>query len=69
MKKFLANTHFFLNVFDTFARGDLVVHSRIDSNIHPDSVDTPYPMVGVFFMKGGKINEWYELMMDRRMKM
>ncbi len=68
MTKFLANTHFNLNVFDTFARGSLVVNSRIDSNIHPDGVDTPYPIVGVFFMKDGKINEWYELTMRREMK-
>jgi limonene-1,2-epoxide hydrolase len=68
MTKFLANTHFNLNVFDTFAKGNLVVNSRIDSNIHPDSIDTPYPIVGVFFMKDGKINEWYELLMRREQK-
>ncbi len=69
MTKFLANTRFELNVFDTFARGDLVVNSRIDSNVHPDATDTPYPIVGIFYLKGGKIAEWYELLMQRRMQL
>src|SRR5262245_29289201 len=69
MTKCLAKTRFELNVFDTFARGDLVVNSRIDSNIHPDATDTPYPIVGIFYLKGGKIAEWYELLMQRRMQL
>jgi limonene-1,2-epoxide hydrolase len=67
MKTVLSTTRFDMNVFDTFARGDIVVNSRIDSNVYPDGsrTDAPYHIVGVFIMKSGKIAEWYEMLMYR----
>jgi limonene-1,2-epoxide hydrolase len=67
MKTALSTTGFDLNVFDTFARGDIVINTRIDSNVYTNGkpTDTPYPIAGVFVMKGGKIAEWYEMLMQR----
>src|SRR5260221_9191708 len=50
----LNTTRFDLNVFDTFARGDIVINTRIDSNVYTNGkpTDTPYPIAGVFIMKG-----------------
>jgi limonene-1,2-epoxide hydrolase len=67
MKTALDTTRFDLNVFDTFARGNIVVNTRIDSNVYTNGkpTDTPYPIAGVFIMKDGKISEWYEMLMQR----
>ena len=45
-------------IFDTFARGPIVVNERIDrfSNFQLKS----WHGVGVFFLKDGKIVEWYD---------
>ena len=52
-------------ILDTFARGPMVVNERIDrfSNFPLKS----WHGVGVFFLKDGKIVEWYDytIQMDR----
>jgi limonene-1,2-epoxide hydrolase len=46
-------------VLDTWAQGPMVVNERIDSFTRPDQSPT-YHLVGVFFIKDGKIAEWTE---------
>jgi limonene-1,2-epoxide hydrolase len=43
---------------DTYARGPVVVTNRIDTLTSKDKPDQPFPVVGVFVVKDGKIVEW-----------
>ncbi len=47
-----------LKIIDTFARGPIVVNSRVDSTIKNDRVTNPTKVVGVFVVRDGKIKEW-----------
>jgi limonene-1,2-epoxide hydrolase len=47
-----------LKILETFARGPLVVNSRIDSTIKGKRTTNPTKVFGVFVVKNGKIKEW-----------
>jgi limonene-1,2-epoxide hydrolase len=56
---FLSNgERYDLKILETFARGPIVVNSRVDSTIKGTRVTHPTPVVGVFVIKDGKIKEW-----------
>lgn len=44
-------------ILDSWVRGPMVVNERIDSFTRPDA-SPAYHLVGVFFIKDGKIAEW-----------
>jgi limonene-1,2-epoxide hydrolase len=44
-------------ILDSWARGPMVINERIDSFTRPNS-SPAYHLVGVFFIKDGKIAEW-----------
>jgi len=44
-------------ILDSWARGPMVVNERIDSFKRPDA-SPAYHLVGIFFIKDGKIAEW-----------
>ena len=47
-----------LKILETFARGPLVVNSRIDSTIKGKRTTNPTKVFGVFVIRNGKIKEW-----------
>ncbi|MDB5396546.1 MAG: hypothetical protein JWM91_4052 [Rhodospirillales bacterium] len=47
-----------LKILETFARGPLVVNSRIDSTVKGKRTTNPTKVFGVFVVKNGKIKEW-----------
>jgi limonene-1,2-epoxide hydrolase len=47
-----------LKIVETFARGPLVVNSRMDSTIKEKRKTNSTPVIGVFYIKDGKIKEW-----------
>lgn len=47
-----------LKILETFARGPLVVNSRVDSTIKGKRTTNPTKVFGVFIVKNGKIKEW-----------
>ncbi len=47
-----------LKILETFAHGPIVVNSRMDSKIRESGNKNPTPVVGVFYVKDGKIKEW-----------
>jgi limonene-1,2-epoxide hydrolase len=53
-------------VLDTFAKGPMVFNERIDS--FASGALKSWHGVGVFFLKDGKIVEWYDytILADRR---
>jgi limonene-1,2-epoxide hydrolase len=56
---FLSNgERYDLKVLETFARGPVVVNSRIDSTIKGKHTTHPTQVVGVFVIRAGKIKEW-----------
>ena len=56
---FLANgERYDLKVLESFARGPVVVNSRVDSTIRGTRTTHPTSVVGVFIVKDGKIKEW-----------
>ena len=44
-------------ILDSWTRGPMVINERIDSFTRPDA-SPAYHLVGVFFIKDGKIAEW-----------
>jgi limonene-1,2-epoxide hydrolase len=44
-------------ILDSWARGPMVINERIDSFVRADA-SPAYHLVGVFFLKDGKIAEW-----------
>ncbi len=57
------NARFDLKISDSFARGSLVVHTRVDARSVAGGPfqPAPGPIAGVFMIKDGKIAEWFEL--------
>ena len=47
-----------LKILETFARGPIVMNSRIDSTIKDSRKANPTKVIGVFVIKDGKIKEW-----------
>jgi len=62
IKKYLAeaNTVEF-KIFESWARGPIVVNQRIDTFVLPQRTNA-YRLIGVFFVKDGKIAEWTDYM-------
>lgn len=48
-------------IHDTWAKGPVVVHYRIDTTIKTTGREPPGPIVGVYVFKDGKISEWEEV--------
>ncbi len=44
-------------ILDSWARGPMVINERVDSFTRPDA-SPAFHLVGVFFIKDGKIAEW-----------
>ena len=56
---FLSNgERYDLKILETFARGPVVVNSRIDSTIKSTRTTHPTSVVGVFIVRDGTIKEW-----------
>ncbi|MEU1515198.1 limonene-1,2-epoxide hydrolase family protein [Streptomyces sp. NPDC005811] len=47
-----------VKIHDTFAEGPIVVNIRTDIVQSEDKPDQPFPLVGVFYLKDGRIQEW-----------
>jgi limonene-1,2-epoxide hydrolase len=62
IKKYLeeANSVNF-KIFDSWARGPVVVNQRVDTFVLPQRTNE-YRLIGVFFVKEGKIAEWTDFM-------
>ena len=59
VKSFTADgTTFSAKILSTFARGPVVVDSRIDTVKTPGKPDQALKVAGVFIVKDGKIKEW-----------
>lgn len=45
----------------SLVKGPIVVNDRLDSTFYPDGKKTgPDPVVGIFLVKDGKIQEWFD---------
>jgi limonene-1,2-epoxide hydrolase len=47
-----------VEIHDTFAEGPVVVNIRTDTVRSEGQPDQVFPLVGVFYLKDGKIQEW-----------
>ena len=47
-----------VEMLEVFAKGPVVVNSRVDTVKTPGKPDAVYKIAGVFVVKGGKITEW-----------
>ena len=47
-----------VKVLHTYAEGPLVTNKRVDTLTNPGKPPQPFPVVGVFIVKKGKIAEW-----------
>ncbi len=65
---FKDNARVELLVIDTFARGNMVAHTRVDTRSVNGGPYTPYagPIGSVFYIRDGKIAEWLELLVPSR---
>lgn len=61
------NARLNLRVIDSFARGDMVAHTRIDTRSVNGGPFTPYagPIGSVYYIRDGRIAEWHELLVPR----
>ena len=58
-KSFMKNgERYDLKVVESFAKGPVVVNSRVDTTIAPGKAPDAAPVAGVFIVKDGKIKEW-----------
>lgn len=51
---------FVVDVHDTFAKGPVVAHYRVDDVISGGKKTASFALVGVFVLKGGKVHEWFD---------
>ena len=49
-----------MKIGETFAKGPIVMHERVDVMSFPNQPDRTGRLVGVFALKDGKIHEWLE---------
>ena len=49
-------------MLEIFAKGPVVVTSRVDTVKAPGKPDQVYKIAGVFIVKGGKITEWTDFL-------
>jgi limonene-1,2-epoxide hydrolase len=47
-----------VKILTSYAKGPLVVNTRVDTLKTPGKPDQPFKVVGVFIVKDGKIKEW-----------
>ena len=62
MKGFTAKgERYEIKTLRSLVRGSMVVNDRLDSTFYPDGKkEGPTPVVGVFLIKDGKIQEWFD---------
>jgi limonene-1,2-epoxide hydrolase len=53
-------THIEMKIGDTFAKGPVVMHERVDISSFANRPDTTGRFVGIYALKDGKIHEWLE---------
>ncbi len=53
-------THIEMKIGETFAKGPIVMHERVDIMSFANRPDSTGHLVGVFALKDGKIHEWLE---------
>ena len=53
-----------VKILEVFAKGPVVVTSRIDTVKAPGKADQIYKVAGVFIVKGGKIKEWTDFLVS-----
>ena len=53
-----------VKILEVFAKGPVVVTSRVDTVKAPGKVDQIYKVAGVFIVKGGKIKEWTDFLVS-----
>jgi limonene-1,2-epoxide hydrolase len=49
-----------MKIGETFAKGPIVMHERVDVMSFPNQPDRTGRLIGVFALKDGKIHEWLE---------
>ena len=57
-KQFVTGRSYNFKILEIYAKGPLVVTSRMDAISTPDKPGTPAPNLGVFLLSGGKIQQW-----------
>jgi limonene-1,2-epoxide hydrolase len=57
--------HYDLRIVESFARGPVVVTYRMDSAVSATRTVGPEPVVGVFRLAGGRIQEWIDYPADK----
>ena len=62
MKGFTAKgERYEIKIVRSLVKGPMVVNDRLDSTFYPDGKkEGPAPVVGVFLVKDGKIQEWFD---------
>ena len=58
---FKDGTRYDMKILETFAKGPVVVHARIDTTVRATKTDEPGPIVGIYVFKDAKIQEWEEV--------
>ena len=53
-------THIEMKIGDTFAKGPIVMHERVDIMSFANRPDSTGRFVGIYALKDGKIHEWLE---------
>jgi limonene-1,2-epoxide hydrolase len=53
-------THIEMKIGDTFAKGPIVMHERVDVMSFANRPDSTGRFVGIYALKDGKIHEWLE---------
>jgi limonene-1,2-epoxide hydrolase len=49
-----------MKIGETFAKGPVVMHERVDVMSWPDRPDSTGHLIGIYALKDGKIHEWIE---------
>ena len=57
-KQFVTGSSYDFKILEIYAKGPLVVTSRMDTISRADKPGTPAPNLGVFLVSGGKIQQW-----------
>ena len=59
-------TRFDIKILETFAKGPVVANSRVDAVITDGKMGNSFPVVGVFVMKDGKVQEWADYIVPKQ---
>jgi limonene-1,2-epoxide hydrolase len=66
LKKGMANSKIEFEILETFAAGPLVSNLRIDYITAKDGKRNPVRVAGVFYLRGGKIVEWIDAVVESK---